>query len=206
MAVSQKVLGSMLAVGAISAIAVGATSFVSAQSSTGGNSLVDRIATKFNLNKDEVKAVFDEEHAARETERLAEVSQNLQSAVDSGKITEEQKTLIENKIKEVQASRDADRQAIEDWATANNIDMQYVMMGGRHGDSSDRLQTAVDNGKITAEQKALIESKQSELETARQAQRDALQQWAEDNNIDANYLHMGGPGGHGRGMMGGMDN
>lgn len=200
MAVSQKVLASVLAVGAVSAIAVGATSFASAQSATSGDSLIDKIATKFNLNKDEVKAVFDEDHAAREAERLADVSQDLQDAVDAGELTSDQKTLIENKLKETQAARDAERTALETWASDNGIDAKYIMMGGRHGDdASDRLQDAVDDGDITAEQKTLIENKQKELQTARESQRDALEKWATDNNIDMQYLRMGGPGGHGGG-------
>ena len=196
MAVSQKVLGGMLAIGAVSAIAVGATSFASAESGSGSNSIIDKIATKFNLNKDEVKAVFDEEHAARQAERLADVSQDLQKAVDAGELTADQKALIETKLKETQTARDAERTALETWANDNGVDVKYVMMGGRHGGDSDRLQKAVDAGDITAEQKTLIEKKQDELQTARESQRDALEQWAKDNNIDTEYLHMGGPGGH----------
>lgn len=203
MAISQKILGSVLAVGAVSAIAVGTTSFASAQSGTSGDSIIDRIATKFNLNKDEVKAVFDEDHAAREAERLADVSQDLQTAVDAGELTVDQKTLIENKLKDTQSARDAERTALETWAEDNSIDLKYVMMGGRHGNDTDRLQNAVDDGDITAEQKTLIENKQKELQAARESQRDALEQWAKDNNIDTQYLRMVGPGGHGR--MGGMN-
>jgi hypothetical protein len=195
MAISQKVLGGMLALGAVSAIAVGATAFASAESGSSNSSIIDRIATKFNLNKDEVKAVFDEEHAARQAERLAEVSQDLQKAVDAGELTADQKTIIENKLKETQAARDAERTALETWANDNGVDVKYVMMGGRNGNNSDRLQDAVDNGDITAEQKTLIEKKQEELQTTRESQRDALKQWAEDNNIDTEYLRMGGHGG-----------
>jgi hypothetical protein len=194
MAVSQKVLGSMLAIGAVSAIAVGASAFAAAESGTNSNSLVDRIANKFNLNKDEVKAVFNEEHAARAAERLADVSQDLQKAVDAGEITADQKSLIENKIKETQTAREAERTALESWANDNGVDVKYVMMGGRHSD--DRLQDAVEDGDITADQKTLIEKKQEELQTSRETQRDAIEQWAKDNNIDTEYLRMGGPGGH----------
>jgi hypothetical protein len=196
MAVSQKVLGSMLAIGAVSAIAVGVTSFASAESGSNSNSLVDRIANKFNLNKDEVKAVFNEEHAARAAERLADVSQDLQKDVDAGDLTADQKTLIETKLKEIQTAREAQRAELDAWAEDNNIDAKYIMMGGRHGDASNRLQDAVDDGDITAEQKTLIEAKQKEFQTARETQRTALEQWAKDNGIDTDYLHMGGKGEH----------
>ena len=107
---------------------------------------------------------------------------------------------IENKISELQTTRDAERDALDAWAEQNGIDAKYVMGGGRgmRGGDNDRLQDAVDDGDITAEQKTLIESKLDELETAREAQRDELEQWAEDKGIDAKYLIGGGMG-----MMGG---
>lgn len=90
----------------------------------------------------------------------------------------------------------------------------------------ERLDEAVSNGEITEEQKALILAKQEELTSNRQAQmestkdltneerrqimetaREALQTWAQENNIDIKYLmlgpgpdgprHRGGPGGPG---------
>lgn len=176
-----------------------ATNFASAQSST-GDTLIDKLVAKFNLNKDDVQAVFDEEKTERQAERKAEISDRLQDAVDDGDITSDQKTLIENKISELQTTRDAERDALDAWAEQNGIDAKYVMGGGRgmRGGDNDRLQDAVDDGDITAEQKTLIESKLDELETAREAQRDELEQWAEDNGIDAKYLIGGGMG-----MMGG---
>jgi hypothetical protein len=198
MAISNKMKGGLLAVAAVSALAVGAGSVASAQ---GGNSdtLVDKIATKFNLNKDDVQAVVDEDRSARQAERLADVSKDLQDAVDAGKITAEQKTLIENKMKENQAARETEMTALKEWATSNTIDLKYVMGGGRHGVDLD---DAVADGDITAEQKTLIEQKQAELEKARDEKRDAMEQWAKDNNIDDAYLHMG-MGNGGRGKHGG---
>lgn len=166
-------------------------------SSAGASGLVDKIATKFNLNKDDVQKVFDEDRTAREVEHQAERSKHLQKLVDSGKITTEQKTLIENKQKELISARDAERAELEAWAKQNNLDLKFVMFGGRHGDRDDsRLQDAVDSGEITADQKTLIETKQKELQTKRESARDALKKWAADNKIDEKYIMMG-PGGHG---------
>ena len=192
MALSSKMKGSLLAAGAISAVAVGAGSVASAQGGPDGT-LVDKIATKFNLNKDEVQAVVDENRAEHKAERAAEVSQNLQTAVEQGKITAEQKTLLESKMKENQAAREAEMTALQEWAQSNNIDMRYVMGGGRHGAN---LESAVKSGTITSEQKTLIEQKREELEKARDTKRDAMQQWAKDNNIDTQYMRMGGSGGN----------
>ncbi len=184
---------------------VGLTSFASAATSTSGTSLVDKIATKFGLNKTDVQAVFDEEKTERQAERKAEVSERLQDLVDDGKITAEQKTKIEAKQEELQTAREAERTALEAWANDNGVDVRYVMQAkGMNG--GNRLDDLVEDGKITAEQKTKIEAKQEELETKREEQRDALETWADENNIDAKYLMggTGGPGGRGHGGPGGL--
>jgi hypothetical protein len=81
-------------------IGLSTVSNVSAQQDQkdGGDSIAQRIATKFNLNKDEVKAEIDAQHEEDHTAREAEMKQNretqLQELVDSGKITADQKTAI----------------------------------------------------------------------------------------------------------------
>jgi len=187
---------------------VGLASMASAQSNSTNTSLIDKIATKFNLNKSDVKAVFDENRAAHEAEKTAEVSSKLQSLVDKGTITADQKAKIEAKQKEMQAARESKRTEIEKWASDNGIDAKYLMGGRGHGrmgnDLASDLQALVDKGTITADQKAKITAKQSELESQRTAERTALEQWAKDNGIDVSYLmggKMGGRGHGGPGMM-----
>ncbi len=191
-------LSTLAVAGAISILGLGGVSAASALSgsSSSNDSLVDRLVEKFNLNKSEVQAVFDEEQKARAAERTAEQSERLQEAVDDGDITAEQKTLIEKKLAELQTAREAERTALEKWATDNMIDAMYLM-GRGHGDNDDRLQDAVDDGDLTDAQKKLIEDKQTELEDARDKQRDELEQWAEDNDIDDQYLMGGGEKGPG---------
>jgi hypothetical protein len=109
---------------------VGLSSIASAQTSTSGTSLIDKIATKFNLKKADVQAVFDADRTEKEAERLAENSTRLQSLVDKGTITADQKTKIEAKQKELQTKRDAERTELEKWATDNGIDAKYLMGGG----------------------------------------------------------------------------
>jgi len=108
--------------------------------------IVQKIADKFGLNKDEVQKVFDEEHAARQAEMEAKNSERLEKLVSEGKITAEQKTLILNKQKELrekhQANRgnfegktpeemktqmEAERTALEAWAKENGIATEYLM-------------------------------------------------------------------------------
>jgi polyhydroxyalkanoate synthesis regulator phasin len=175
----------------------------SAQTSN-GSSIVDKIVAKFNLNKDEVQAVFDEQRTEQQAERATEMSDRLQDKVNSGDITAEQKTLIEQKLAEQQTTRETERTELEKWASDNGVDMKYLMGGRGHmgNDDSSYLDDAVADGDITAEQKTLIEQKQEELQTKREANRDSLKQWADDNNIELKYV-MGGVGGPGHGEMGG---
>jgi hypothetical protein len=88
---------------------------VSAMSSSSGDGLAARLATKFNLNKDEVsaeiKSYHDEKHGEREANIKAEISANLQKKVDDGSITAEQKTAIEAKLEEIRLAREAEREA-----------------------------------------------------------------------------------------------
>ena len=176
---------------------------VSAQASGGQSDLVAKIAEKFNLNQGDVQAVFDEEHAARQAERQAQISDHLQSLVDDGTITTDQKSAIEAKQAELKTQRESDRSELEAWASDNGIDLKYLRPAGMENDSSVRLQKAVDNGDITADQKSAIDAKLVELKTKHQAERDALDKWAQDNGIDIKYVLPRGPHGpgHGRGEM-----
>jgi len=105
-------------------------------------SLVDMIATKFNLNKTDVQQVVDQYHAQQKTDMKQKFTDRLNQAVTDGKITSAQRDLITAKLIEVQG-KIADIQKITDptarktaltqlmtdvkaWATANNIDMKWL--------------------------------------------------------------------------------
>jgi hypothetical protein len=197
-----KINKQLVAVGALAAVSLaGITGLgVASAETSGSSSLVEKLATKFNLKKEDVQAVFDEEKTAREAERQAEFSERLQDKVEDGEITAEQKTLIENKLKEQHAAREAERKELESWANEHDIDMKYLRI--KHHDG-DFLQGLVDDGDITAEQKTLIENKQKELKEKHEATREALKQWAEENDIPLKDIGLfggmkmrGGPGRH----------
>lgn len=118
------------------------------------NSLVQKIADKFNLNKDEVQAVFDESYKERHSVMQAAYEKQLTQYVTDGKLTEEQKQLILKKHSEIQAEREANkysmqnlseeerraqneskRAELEAWAKDNGIDLQYLKpkFGKGHG-------------------------------------------------------------------------
>lgn len=203
MAVQNKVI--MGAVSALTILLIGGASMSAfAQGNNSDGSLVDKVASKFNLNKQEVQSVFDEDRQAHQAEQKAERSTELQSKVEDGTITAEQKIAIEKKLEEMHTSREQSKVSLEEWAKQNNIDAKYVMMGGRGGMQSSRLQKAVDSGAITADQKAKIEQKQQEMKATFDAERESMQKWATDNGIDESAIMRGdGNGGKmgGRGMM-----
>lgn len=128
---------------------------VSAQSGTNGSgALVDKIANTFNLNKADVQKVFDQEHTARQAEHKAQIEKRLQTLVDKGTITSDQKTAILQKLDELEASREQDKgsmkdltpaerkakmdeqkTALEAWAKQQGIDLsklQGIFMGPGH--------------------------------------------------------------------------
>lgn len=110
--------------------------------------IVQKIADKFGLNLNEVKAVFDQERQDRQVQMESKFEDRLNQAVTDGKLTEDQKKLILTKHQEIQANRDQEksdeqnltpekrknqmenrRQELKTWASQNGIDVQYLMGG-----------------------------------------------------------------------------
>lgn len=107
--------------------------------------IIKNLAAKFNADPAEVEQVFEDTHDQM-------ISSRLDKAVADGRITAEQKTLILNKMDEVQAKMDEinnqemtateRRDALEslhdelrDWADENDISLMFLMgnrreMGG----------------------------------------------------------------------------
>lgn len=120
-------------------------------------SLVDKIAAKFNVDRDEVQQVFDESKEEHHQQMRENVSERLQAKVDDGTITAEQKTALEAKLAELatkrQSLKDQDltrdqrreqmnslRTELEAWAKEQGISLRDVMpvmmhggRGGHHG-------------------------------------------------------------------------
>ena len=113
----------------------------------GGEGLAARIAAKFNLNQAEVEQVFDQYHDERNAERQQDIADRLQEKVDNGAITAEQKTLIENKLQEMETAREelrdqdlsreemqtkmkAMREELKTWTESNGLELEDVMPFG----------------------------------------------------------------------------
>ena len=153
---------SLMVAGAVATIGLAGATFgpglasADTDESSNGNpmsSLVDKIASKFNLNETEVQTVFDEHKDEMQAEHKSRLEDRLSEAVSEGKLTEEQKSKILAKIDELQAEREQNRDAfqsksreekreaftqhreeLEAWAEENNIPLEYLHFGGRgHG-------------------------------------------------------------------------
>ncbi|HUP26215.1 MAG TPA: hypothetical protein VM124_01045 [Candidatus Limnocylindrales bacterium] len=139
--------GIVTMVGLTSLLGINLASAQSDSSRTGN--LIDKIAQKFNLNKSEVQAVFDEDKAARAAEMQAKQKERLDQAVKDGKLSQEQEDKIIAKLAELKAQRDAEgdslkdkteaerhtlkdqrRTELEQWAKANSIPLEYLRLGG----------------------------------------------------------------------------
>jgi len=144
---------SLLVAGAVAAVGVtGVTGLGVASAATGSSaepremsSLVDKLVEKFNLNRGEVEAVFEDQRAEREAAMQQRVEERLNKAVSEGKLTEEQKGKILAKLAEIRAEHkdnhealkdmtkeerrahgEQQRKALEAWADENNIPMEYL--------------------------------------------------------------------------------
>ena len=118
-----------------------------ATTNTGQQSLVDKIATKFHLNKTDVQAVFDQNHAEKQAERTVKEKTRLDVAVKAGTITQAQEDMLIAKQTEmhtfVESLKDKTPEErklamktkmdeFKQWITDNKIPDNLVHMGG-HG-------------------------------------------------------------------------
>ena len=150
----MKIQKPLLVLGAVTGITVAGLTGLgvasAASSSSGQDSIIDKLASKFNLNRDEVAAVFQEAKTEHQAERQQKLDDRLTQAVKDGKITEEQKAKILAKLDELQKTRDAwksktpqERMAakqelrgqLQQWAKDNGIPLEFLMpmRGQGHG-------------------------------------------------------------------------
>ena len=91
--------------------------------------LVQRIAQKFNLKEADVQTVFDEVQKDRQTMMKTKFEDRLSEEVKNGNLTEKQKGLIVAKHEELQKIRTGNKADLEKWAKDNGIDPKYVFGG-----------------------------------------------------------------------------
>lgn len=136
--------------------------FAATQSSTASQqTLADKIATKFNLNKDEVQKVFDEDRADHLAQRQADIKTKLDQAVTDKKITQAQEDQIIAKMKELDsfrdtmkdktdtASRDAMKAKMDEfkkWLDDNNISLKDLGVGPGFGHGGHHMRGGDNTG------------------------------------------------------------
>lgn len=150
---SLLVVGAVTSIGLASATGIGIASAATATNTSDSSSLVDKLASKFNLKKSDVQSVFDQDRSEREAEREARLETELTQAVTDGKITSAQKDTILAKHKEVKAAMEATKDSMKDktaterkaamdqrradieaWAKQNSIPSEYLRyVTGGHG-------------------------------------------------------------------------
>lgn len=116
------------------------TAAVSAQTNESPfESLIARIAEKFNLKTEDVQSVFDEHKQTRQEEMKAKFEERLSVLVKAGKLNEAQKKLIMAKKEELmnkkQTLRQQHREEMQKWAEENGIDLNLFSggFGGKWG-------------------------------------------------------------------------
>lgn len=145
-----------IATAGVAGMGIANAATTTASSTNPMSSLVDAVASKFNLNKADVQAVFDEQKTKMEAERETEAKADVAQLVTDGKITQAQADKINAKRAELQKEREANKDTastktrdemkteieakkteLEKWASDNGIStdyLRYVMGGGhRHG-------------------------------------------------------------------------
>lgn len=116
------------------------------------SSLVDKIATKFNLNKSDVQAVFDEQKTTRDAARETEIKAAVTQLVTDGKLSLAQADAINAKRADLQKDHEANRATmdglspearkekmetkrseLESWAKSQGIPTEYLRYVVGHG-------------------------------------------------------------------------
>lgn len=145
---TKKTMITVAAVSVLSGGLVMATNAFAQTTANGQNgvpSLVQEIANKFHLNTSDVQAVFTQHKQEMMQKNEQNYESYLQNLVTTGKITEAQKQLIlskhnellsqmKNNLKNFKSMTPAERRAqiqstmqdLKNWATQNNIPLEYL--------------------------------------------------------------------------------
>ncbi len=124
----QGLVGAAL-VSTLGAGVTGATVFAAEKTSGGSiDDLITTLASKFDLNADDVREVFTEHHEAMEEERAqereAELEAKLAQAVTDGKLTQDQADALKAQHEEHEQDRESDR---ESFASMTEEERQAAM-------------------------------------------------------------------------------
>jgi len=120
---NKKVLAAVLALGIISLVGYFGSNYVLAEDENPMHqTLISRIAEKFNLKESDVEAVFEAVRDERRDEMKSQRSEKLTQAVSDGVITEAQKVTLLDKMEEHIGERQANRAEMQNWYKDQGID------------------------------------------------------------------------------------
>ncbi len=120
---NKKVLAAVLALGIIASVGYFGSSYVLADNDNPMHqTLISRIAQKFNLKEADVEAVFEAVRDEKQEEMKQERAERLSQAVKDGVITEAQKTTLLAKMEEHIGERRVNRLEMQNWYKSEGID------------------------------------------------------------------------------------
>lgn len=134
----------------LTGVSVGANASALSGESSGQSSLIDKIASTFNIDKTKLKEVFQADREERHAEMKAERTEALKTALSEGTLTQEQYDHIVAANNEVDAlmntsgspedQTDEQREAIKtkmdelrDWFEEQNLDVRDLGIGFGRG-------------------------------------------------------------------------
>ena len=120
---NRKVLAAVLALGIIASVGYFGSNYVLADDENPMHqTLISRIAEKFNLKESDVEAVFEAVRDEKHEEMKAEREKRLSQAVSDGVITEAQKMAILSKMNENISERRGNREEMQNFFKEQGID------------------------------------------------------------------------------------
>lgn len=120
---NRKVLAAVLALGVIASVGYFGGNYVMAgDTNPMHESLVTKIAQKFNLKEADVEAVFEAVRDEKQEEMKSQRVEKLSQAVSDGVITEAQKETLLAKMEEHVGERRENREEMQNWYKEQGID------------------------------------------------------------------------------------
>jgi Spy/CpxP family protein refolding chaperone len=121
--ITKQTLAIVLALGVIASVGYFGGSYVMAgDTNPMHDSLITKIAQKFNLKEADVEAVFESVRDERQEEMKANRQEKLSQAVKDGVITEAQKATLLAKMEEHIGERRENREEMQNWFKSQGID------------------------------------------------------------------------------------
>jgi hypothetical protein len=144
---NNKILAVILALGIITSVGYfGVSSVLADDDNPVHASLITKIAQKFNLKEEDVKAVFESVRDEQREQMKKDREDRLSKAVEDGVITQSQKESLISKMEENFEKRKENREEMQNWFKEQGIDelklREYLkpdMKDGRHGRGMGRM-------------------------------------------------------------------